>query len=390
MRLPFPPPCGAARLRAPAIGGALALCGLVVGVVIGRETGGLGLLVGLGLALLPLPVLFAAYHWLEAVHPRGWRELAFAFGWGACVATLLALAANGLLVRLLTDSPARLSPSNPDTLEITVIAPMVEETAKAAVVGWVWLRQTHLGHGVLVGLATTGASAAGFAFTENVLYLGSAFAQDQELGQQGIWDSAIAVTFFVRMVVAPFAHPMFTAVTGLGFGLAAMLAPGRRRLRLALPALGLGLAMGLHSLWNASTSLSLLGFGAVYLLLMAPTLVLLCRVAVSARRRELRVVRRTLTHYAAAGWLAPQEPQALGCARARARARRLGRRAHGPAGARAVADYQAAATELALLRDRATRGLTSGDFAARERDLLRRLWTHRPLAAPLTLAPDER
>lgn len=386
MRLSFPPRLGASRPRTLVVCALLTLCALLVGAVIHGETGTGGFWVGLGLATVPLPCVVLAARWLGTVAPLSWRAWLLAFGWGACVATLVALTVNGLLVQWLTKEPARLTPAQPDTLELTLIAPMVEESAKAGALLVVWLRGMARGHGVLVGLAVAGCAAAGFAFTENVLYLGSAFAQDQRLGQWELWESATVVTFVVRMVLAPFAHPLFTGLTGLGFGLAVTLAPTLGRWRLALPLVGLGLAMALHSLWNASTSLSLFRFGAVYLLLMAPVLATLCWVAVTVRRRELRSIRRTLNHYVAAGWLAPGEPAALGSPGGRARARRSARRARGAEGARAMAAYQRSATDLARLRNEAAQGHLPADFADRERALLHRLWAHREFASATTLA----
>ncbi len=55
--------------------------------------------------------------------------------------------------------------------------------------------------------------------------------------------------------MSPFAHPLFTMLTGLAFGIAATSYPRRRPLRLALPFLGLATAVLLHSIWNAATTL---------------------------------------------------------------------------------------------------------------------------------------
>ncbi|WP_049578679.1 PrsW family intramembrane metalloprotease [Streptomyces sp. SBT349] len=369
-----------------AIGAPLAVCGVIVSVLVWRETGAAGFLAGLGLALLPVPLLIGVFHWVDALAPRPWRSLAFAFGWGACVATLFALVVNGLLLGWLTDDPTTIRPAQADTLELTVIAPVVEETAKAAAVLLLFLYRSQAFHSVIGGVVTAGLAATGFAFTENILYLGNAFTRDQSDGVGGV-DSATVVTFFVRIVMAPLAHPMFTALAGVGFGLAAALAPHRPAAwRVLLPLTGLATAMGLHSAWNASASLSLVGFASVYLLLMLPVFCLLCWLVAWARQRQLRVVRETLPLYAAAGWVSAAEPPALGSLRSRSVSRRLAREAHGPAGWRAAAGYQAAATSLALLRHRAERGRVAPDFAARERDLLHRLWRHRALAGPPTVA----
>ncbi|MGP3971374.1 PrsW family intramembrane metalloprotease [Streptomyces sp. 6N223] len=389
MRLHVPPlPPRVRALGLPVtVGVPLAVCGLIVLALVRRETGPDGFAVGLALAALPVPFLVGTFRWLDGVAPKSWRQLAFAFAWGACAATLAALVVNGLLVRLLTGDDAVLAPASSDpldTLELTVIAPVVEEAAKAAAVLLLFLHRPHSFHGVLSGIAAAGVTATGFAFTENVLYLGSAVTQDRASDGVG---STVA-TFFVRVVMAPFAHPVFTALTGLGLGLAAALGPGRRAWRVALPALGLAAAMGLHSAWNASTSLSLHGFAAVYGLLMLPVFVLLAWVAVWSRGRELRTVREALPQYAAAGWLYAAEPSALGSPRARAGARRIARKDQGWAGLRAVAGYQATATSLALLRRRAERGTAGPDFVARERALLGRLWQLREVAAAPTLAAE--
>jgi RsiW-degrading membrane proteinase PrsW (M82 family) len=368
-----------------AIGAPLVLCGLVVAGLIWRETSVAGFWVGLGLALLPVPFLIGALHWIDALAPRPWRTLAFAFGWGACAATLFALLANGLLVGWLTDNPTTLQPAHADRLELTVIAPVVEETAKGAAVLLLFLHRPHAFHGVLPGILAAGISATGFAFTENILYLGNAYTHDREEGAEGL-ESATLVTFFVRIVVAPFAHPMFTALTGVGFGLATVLTARWRHRRALPPLAGLATAMGLHSAWNASASMSLLGFAAVYVLLMVPVFGLLCWLIARTRMRQLRTVRDTLPRYAAAGWLAEAEPSVLSTPRGRALTRRLARQAHGAAGWRAAAGYQAAATTLAQLRDQAEHGTVGPDFVTRERDLLDCLARHRPLAGPAAAA----
>ncbi|WP_059008685.1 PrsW family intramembrane metalloprotease [Streptomyces specialis] len=366
----------------------LPLCGLIVAGLIWRETGFEGFSAGLLLALLPVPFLLGALRWVDAQAPKPWRALAFAFGWGACAATLFALVTNGLLVRLLTDEAATIAPTHADTLELTVIAPVVEESSKAVAVLLLFLRRPHAFHGILAGIVTAGVTATGFAFTENILYLGSAFTQDRAAGLGGVdlLGSRTAVTFFIRVVLAPAAHPVFTALTGVGFGLAAVLARDRRRARGLLPLAGLAAAMGLHSAWNASASMDVFGVCLVYGLVMIPVFCLLCWLATWTRRRQLRVVEEMLPLYVASGWLTAAELPALVSPRRRSLSRRLARKEHGYAGWRAVADYQAAATSLALLREQAERKAAGPDFAARERELLDRVRRHRKLAGPPTIA----
>ncbi|MFF9122302.1 PrsW family intramembrane metalloprotease [Streptomyces sp. NPDC014889] len=358
----------------------LALSGLVILALVRRQTGTEGFLVGLGLAVLPVPLLTAAFRWLDRVEPGPWRNLVFAFAWGACAAALIAIVANSFATHWIATATA--DPDGADTLGATVIAPVVEESAKAAAVLLVFLFRRRDFTGIVDGVVIAGVTATGFAFTENILYLGNAFGTDQLTGDRGI-ASVTAATFFVRVIMSPFAHPLFTVLTGIGFGIAAAMSGNRRRrLRLLPPPAGLLLAMGMHALWNGSATFGEYGFFAVYAAIMVPAFALLTWLVVWTRQRELRTVREELPAYTAAGWLTPAEPFALASMRARRLARDHARRHLGRQAARTVAQYEAYATSLAFLRHRGRRGRAGADFAVRERELLHELWRRREVAQP--------
>jgi RsiW-degrading membrane proteinase PrsW (M82 family) len=371
-------------LRATGVVVLLALCGLMILGLVREQTGTQGLLVGIGLALFPVPLLLAAFRWLNAPLPVPWRTHLFAFAWGACAATLVALLANGFATDWLASSVVVDSPHQADTLSAIVVAPVVEETAKAGAILLLFLfRRRHL-DSVISGIAAAGITAAGFAFTENILYLGTAYGEDTVLDPDSLSNSATAGTFILRIVFAPFAHPLFTSVTGIAFGMVAALPLRRRVLRRLLPLLGWFTGVLLHAIWNGSASFANYTFLAVYGLFMIPVFGALTWLAIWSRLHDLRVVRDTLSAYAAAGWFSAPEPWSLSSMRARSMARAMARRSHGPAAARTLAGYQHDATALALLRARADNGATTPDFAAREHELLQRLWTNRPLSAPPT------
>ncbi|MGV9566134.1 PrsW family intramembrane metalloprotease [Streptomyces sp. NPDC003480] len=365
------------RYGAPAM--LLALSGLVILALVRQQTGTEGFLVGLGLAVLPVPLLVAAFRWLDRVEPGPWRNMIFAFAWGACAAALIAIVANSFATRWIATATA--DPNSADTLGATLIAPIVEESAKAAAVLLVFLFRRRDFTGIVDGVVIAGVTATGFAFTENILYLGTAFGTDQLSGGRGL-ASVTAATFFVRVVMSPFAHPLFTVLTGIGFGIAALTAERRRARRVLMPLGGLLLAMGMHSMWNGSSSFGEYGFFAVYASLMAPAFALLTWLVIWTRQRELRTVREELPAYAATGWLTPAEPFVLGSMRARRLARQYARQHFGKAAARSVAEYEAYATSLAFLRHRGRRGRAGADFVVRERELLSALWARRAVARP--------
>lgn len=412
-------------VRVIAVFAVLALCGLVILALVRDQTGTQGFLVGLGLAVLPVPMLLTAFRWLDRVEPGPWRTMLFAFAWGACAAALVAILANSFATRWIASATA--DPSSADTLGATVIAPVVEESAKAAAVLLIFLFRRRDFDGIVDGVVVAGFTATGFAFTENILYLGNAFGEDQQLDSG--FASVTVATFFVRAVMSPFAHPLFTVLTGIGFGIAASSASRQRVRRIALPLLGLLLAMGMHALWNGSSTFGPYGFYAVYGAFMVPAFGLVTWLAIWARRRELRTLGVELPAYAAAGWLSPAEPLALSSMRARGMARDIARhcaaaaatsgpfsrpggpayhpayapaharhpshahphisaaarkevKARGRAAARAVAEYESFATSLAFLRRQARRGTAGPDFAERERELLHHLWQRRGTAGP--------
>ncbi|MET9830986.1 PrsW family intramembrane metalloprotease [Streptomyces sp. NPDC006385] len=357
----------------------LALSGLVILALVREQTGTEGFLVGLGLAVLPVPLLVASFRWLDRVEPGPWRNLVFSFAWGACAAALIAIVANSFATAWIATATA--DPSHADTLGATVIAPVVEETAKAAAVLLVFLFRRQDFTGIVDGVVIAGVTATGFAFTENILYLGTAFGTDQLTGDSGI-ASVTAATFFVRVIMSPFAHPLFTVLTGIGFGIAALSGERQHLRRVLLPLLGLLLAMGMHAMWNGSSTFGEYGFFAVYAAFMVPAFGLLTWLVIWTRQRELRTVREELPAYVVAGWLAPSEPFALGSMRARRVARQYARHRGGRVAAREVARYEAYATSLAFLRHRGRRGRAGADFVVRERELLHELWRRRDVARP--------
>jgi RsiW-degrading membrane proteinase PrsW (M82 family) len=357
----------------------LALSGLVILALVREQTGTQGFLVGLGLAVLPVPLLVAAFRWLDRVEPGPWRNLIFAFAWGACAAALIAIVANSFATRWIATATA--DPSSADTLGATVIAPIVEESAKAAAILLVFLFRRRDFTGLVDGVVIAGITATGFAFTENILYLGMAFGTDQLSGGSGI-ASVTAATFFVRVIMSPFAHPLFTVLTGIGFGIAALSGDRQHVRRVLLPLTGLLLAMAMHAFWNGSSTLGEWGFFAVYGAFMVPAFAVLTWLVVWTRQRELGTVREELPAYAAAGWLTPAEPYALGSMRARRLARDHARRYLGKPAAREVAQYEAYATSLAFLRHRGRLGRAGGDFVVRERELLNELWRRKDIARP--------
>jgi RsiW-degrading membrane proteinase PrsW (M82 family) len=358
-----------ARLRRLLLAGFLVLlmtlCGLLVLATVTSSTGVLGFLIGLCLALLPLPLVVGAFRWLDRYEPEPRGLLLFAFFWGATVAALAAAVLN-------TASAVAIARTGGEAegmvTTAVLVAPWVEEAAKGlAVLLVLWFRRAEF-DGVVDGIVLAGLAGVGFAFTENILYFGRAFlAGGEELGVTGGF-FAVGVTFVLRGVLSPFAHPLFTAMAGIGLGLAARTtSPAVRWLA---PLAGYLLAVLLHATWNWASMSGLSGFLTGYVVVMVPTFAATIAVAAWSRRREGATVARRLPAYVEAGWFDPQDIPMLASLQRRRQAVQWVEARYGTARSRALREFQHAATELAFLRDRVERGHDVADFPALERELL--------------------
>ncbi|HUY46178.1 MAG TPA: PrsW family intramembrane metalloprotease [Streptosporangiaceae bacterium] len=316
-------------------------------------------LIALPFALLPVPLLVGCVLLLDRLEPEPRVNLVLAFAWGAGVAALLAAVIN--TVGLLFITQPALGSSTGDYVSATFGAPVVEETLKGLIlIILLWRRRQEL-DGPTDGIIYAAMVGLGFAMMENIGYYISALVRPEMGGVK-----LLGVTFVLRGVLSPLAHPIFTSMTGLGVAYAAT----HRQARWAVPA-GLLAAMLLHGLWNGLTAFGLDGLAIAYAIL-ACVLAGLVGVLIADRRRIVRLIWRFLPVYEALGLVTEADLRMLSTLRERRAARGWARATGGRAAARAMEDYQLAATELALVHLRAQRGIIAADqFEERRRSLLR-------------------
>jgi RsiW-degrading membrane proteinase PrsW (M82 family) len=322
---------------------------------LGVNFGGVALLVGIIAAVIPVPLLVAAFFWLDRYEPEPIHLLAFCFAWGATVATSVALLVNTGAAALFD----KLGLS--DSLVAVLIAPLIEESMKASAPLLLFWRRREEWSGITDGIVYCGLSALGFAMVENVLYLGGhGYAAGVEQYGEATGLQNVFAIFIVRILFTGFAHPLFTSMTGIGLGLSSR--SGDRRVRWLAPIAGLLLAMMLHGTFNLLPTLSvklsqpfIMLYG--YLGFMVPFFFAVVGFAIALRGWEGRIAERILPFYVRTGWFAPPEVAALGSLGRRHSARQWAKRVAGPAGQRAMKGFQFAATQLALLRDGMQRGL---------------------------------
>lgn len=312
-------------------------------------------------ALIPFALVLVTIRWIDRWEPEPRPALVFAVLWGAGVAVAVALIFD-LGVQIALGAAG----GRPDEFVQSVLqAPIVEESAKGfGVLLLFWVNRRHF-DGPVDGIVYAASIAAGFAFTENILYFG------QVLVESGL-GAAFVFVFVVRGIFSPFAHLLFTACTGFAIGAAAERgASAAAGIGAAL--LGLIPAVLLHALWNGGLSLA----GNTieyYLLIEVPIFLGAVVVVLVVRGRERAITRARLAEYAAAGWFTAEEVALISTADGRRRALRWARAQADPRRARtAVNRLIRDATRLGHARQRLLRGRASIGRTPDERELLARI-----------------
>ena len=203
------------------------------------STGISGFVIGFIASLIPLGTVLLTVRFIDRWEPEPKPLLLFAFVWGAVVSIAVTMLIQPYFS--LVAGPA--SGLDYTTFAVTVQAPVVEEFAKSLGLLLLLLFARKHFDGPVDGVVFAFTIAAGFAFTENILYFGRAIAESSDPGTD------LAVVFFLRGVMSPFAHAIFTGTTGLIMGFAAR----RWHTGLSVLAFAVGLvpAMLLHSGWNS-------------------------------------------------------------------------------------------------------------------------------------------
>jgi RsiW-degrading membrane proteinase PrsW (M82 family) len=315
------------------------------------------------MAVIPVFVVVPTFLWVDRFEAEPLRYLVFAFLWGALVSVVVAFVLNtaGMLVLLQADW------IDPMETGAVYLAPITEETLKGLGILLVFLARRREFDGIVDGVVYAGLIGAGFAFSENVLYLGNAYT---EFGSEGL-----TATFIVRGLMGPFAHSLFTVCIGVGIGIA--VSSRRPGVRVAAVLIGWVCAMLLHGIWNFSALAGQEGFFEAYLTFQVPLFLAFVGFLVWLRRREGQLIGQFLSAYADAGWLTYGEVSMLSHLATRREARAWARHHGGLPAKRSMTAFQDSASELALLRSRIVHGTAEKDAAQREMLLLSTLTAHR-------------
>lgn len=213
----------------------------------------LGLLLGVSFVSPFVLLYFLIIKGTDRYEPEPFWLLTLVFFWGAIVATLTAIVGNELGSATLSWAlNAKAQDPLVEASTASFVAPLVEESTKGIglivlyVISTRWLREID---GALDGAIYGGVIGLGFTLTEDVLYVATATAQGGLSGFAGV--------FVLRTIMAGLGHASFTAMTGLGVGLA--VETRSPWLKLLAMIGGWSFAVALHATHNLLVTFLLLG-----------------------------------------------------------------------------------------------------------------------------------
>ncbi len=306
-----------------------------------------GATIGIVLSTAALVVVVLTFVWLDRWEPEPPRLLVLAFLWGASVSVVFSVGLEMLFESLV--------PADADMASVATIAlgaPLVEEALKGS---FLLLMMTGRRRNELNSLTDclvyAGITAIGFAWVENIMYI----AQGESVGES-------LLTAGLRLVMGPFAHPLFTLATGIGV----YFALNRRNVlaKIGCILLGYAGAVLLHALWNGSSVISFQTYFLVYVFWMVPVFALASWLAIASRRREQRITESKLPGMVAANLVTANEATWLGSIKTRKAAIGEARRLGGKSAAKGVKNFAYQVVELAFVRDRIDRGFSDARMVA--------------------------
>lgn len=325
------------------IGGIVLLIALILVVAYFLLFLGPGLsFIGGVLALIPLAIVLLGVRWIDRWEPEPRLLLLIAFLWGATVSIVIALVADVGTSYLYAAGGADVNMTV--FLQSTVQAPIVEEVGKGLGILLIYLVARRYFDGPVDGIVFAALVGGGFAFTENIQYFAI------QIAESGTLDFAVGEIFFIRGILSPFAHVMFSAFTGFFIGLAAR--KGTALGGILMFFVGLIPAILLHAFWNG-VLFFIYDFYAYYLIVQVPLFAIAVVTVILLRRREAQMTQLRLGEYAAAGWFNVTEVNTLGTPAGRRQARAWARQ-RGMSGV--MKEYIKDATHLAFTRNRIVSG----------------------------------
>lgn len=317
-------------------------------------------------ALPTLAFWTIVFIWADRYRPQRLVVWYLVLGWGAAIATFISLHVNTWAAQQL----AVTGNGDPATSARAAIfvAPFVEEAAKASVLFLIAILARYRLTSKVSMIVLAGLSAAGFAFTENIIYYARAIMYSSQNISVGDAAAAVNDLVWLRGFWTCFGHPLFTMMTGIGVAVA--LRTRSKVVRVLAPLVGYGAAALLHMVFNSQVSLNNgLGQRILYIVVALPMVLGAVIYVVRQVLAQGKVLANRLGDYAQLGWLPASDPVVF----ARQRLRWWAVMVAATRGWKvfsATVRLERTLTELAYLRDGQVRGIYDEAATVRARYLV--------------------
>lgn len=267
------------------------------------------------IAFTPAALYILPLMGLDRYDPEPFWLLSLAFAWGALVAVIISIFVNtlfGVVIGSAVDIASGL-PGLGSVATAVISAPLIEEASKGVglLILLIFFRKYF--DDILDGIVYGGVIALGFATVENVMYYGDGLNRaymEYGTGSDALW--SFLFLFSLRGILSPFAHVTFTAMTGIGCGIARE--SHNTLVKIAMPILGYIIAVLLHGIWNGmgvlitiflatagfgstcasiglgDEKLGLCGFFTGYLILEVPLFLIFIAFAFFLMRRQRKIL----------------------------------------------------------------------------------------------------
>ena len=327
------------------------------------------MIIGLFLGLLfvtPFVVTYVLFiRWCDRFEPEPWWLVMLAFVWGALFATLGGGLSSGI-VQAVLESLGGGTQVDMEAVGATVLAPIFEEGFKGlgvaiiAAISALGLKELD---GPLDGCIYGGVVGLGFTLTEDILYVANQF------DKEGL--GGFVLLLFLRTVLLGLSHCTFTAMTGLGFGIAAE--SRSWTIRIFAPIGGYCGAMALHAVHNGlPTFFGEEGLVVMVLLSWVIDILFFVMLGALVMRDRATIVRELSTEMG--GLLHPRELQLVTTYFS------IGMKNWAVLMSRGLAAFsmrrrkQLALVELAFIKNRRRRGEFGRDLDMKEAKLRQEIW----------------
>lgn len=279
------------------------------------------------IAFIPAALYILPLMGLDRYDPEPFWLLSLAFAWGALVAVIVSIFVNTLFGVVVYSGTGSNILSN--VLSAVISAPLIEEASKGIGVLILLIFFRKYFDDILDGIVYGGVIALGFATVENVMYYGNGLNQaymEHGTSSNALW--SFLFLFTLRGILSPFAHVTFTAMTGIGCGIARE--SHNVFVKIVMPIVGYIIAVLLHGIWNGMSILitiflvgsglgsvcstiglgdeylSLCGFFTGYLILEVPLFIILIAFAFFLMRRQRKILNEMLAIDVAGGLIAKE------------------------------------------------------------------------------------